>query len=292
MNRKSFLASVGACFFLAFILLQAPSLVSSTAEKDALDKQWSERSESTSPSPWSVKRQETIEGWIEQIASKDASFANWQGASFDVQPVGPGLQEWIVIVTQKKQEVGYLIIAMDQNEEFVLIEYGKGLEQIWGASGHHQDLALQEFGPRFSIVYSGLFIGATDENQSGLYNYVTGENYEHVQLAELQPYWHGEKVEKLQQSVRSASLSADPIVFYGEQYEEADSFEAAHSYMFVAKLIPRVTALYEVYGWHQWTEGTFSSMDEQSLYIGLVDEGLRYFSSSYLKKIGVFNQIQ
>lgn len=246
----------------------------------------------SSESSWSHKMKEFVQTHIDQIAAQEPIFAEWQQAAFHIQPVGPGLQEWIVVLTAEQREVGYLIIGLDEEMNFVLIEYGQALEQLWGsAKEEHQNRLLQHFAGDFSTIYSGLFIGATDNHS--LINYRTGEEYEHVKPEEVQAFWQAERVQQLLHTEKSLPLAADPIVFYGVEHNPVTAFDSTHSYMFVAQLIPRVTGLYSVYGWHQWAVAGDTPADSEypGLYIGLVDEGIRYFSASYLQKIGSFQQV-
>lgn len=63
--------------------------------------------------------------WHEQLAQQ-ASFSQWKNASLSISALGPGTHGWLVLIKQKDDVIGYMIIHALEQGGFALSEYGTG----------------------------------------------------------------------------------------------------------------------------------------------------------------------
>lgn len=70
-------------------------------------------------------------------------FTDWQGASPEFQPLGPGMHAWLVTLTRDSQPVGYLIIGARPSGGYALIEYGAGPEPLFDTAALQRALAAE-----------------------------------------------------------------------------------------------------------------------------------------------------
>lgn len=69
--------------------------------------------------------QQLAERWVKELAA-EPQFVKWKQAKLSITPLGPGTHSWLVLVNQKEQIVGYMVInALDQGG-YQLGEYGIG----------------------------------------------------------------------------------------------------------------------------------------------------------------------
>ncbi|GAA0350687.1 hypothetical protein [Bacillus horti] len=305
-KRASAYVIVLFCLAIAYLPINGSAMSSPLFSESSLELKETEFHNSTKQAAstnWSNKLHDFTQEVIREIASQDTSFEEWAQATFTIHTVGPGSKQWLALVSQNGQEVGYLIVGLNEQEEFVLVEYGTGFEYIlnsdtFGEKHSPEQPMTQE--PQPTMIYSGLFMG--QEFQGSPQNFLTGEVYEHVDLSLVQPSWAGQKVQKLLNHTEAKTLAADPIVYYGSSHEIATELEESHSYMYVAELLPQVTALYTVQGWHNWSIAPSSdktaqtdeiSIQDEGVYVALEeDEGTRYLALSYLKEQGSFQIIE
>ncbi len=66
-----------------------------------------------------------VNGWIASLSSQPG-FEQWKKASWTSSPLGPGMHGWIVTVTARGEDAGYLVVAADEAGQFRLAEYGCG----------------------------------------------------------------------------------------------------------------------------------------------------------------------
>lgn len=236
---------------------------------------------------WEDKFHLQVQGWIKQISARESSFKTWETAKWESYPFGPGSKQWIVLILDKGEEIGYLIIGEEENGELLLIEYGRNEDAVLSSVSERDDLAGNDF------IYSGLLWAKNEKNV--IVDLITNEAYEHVPIELLTPYWLGEKVEKLQLKQKLAiDVEKEPILFYSQltttQVKEAAQFDASKSYFFQTELLPQVTALYNVLGVHYWDWNPVTK-EPTGLFVGLSDEGVRFLSLQYLNHIGHFSEV-
>lgn len=234
---------------------------------------------------WEDKFHQQVQGWIKQISAREPNFNTWEAAKWESFPFGPGSKQWIILILDKGEEIGYLIIG-EENGELLLIEYGKSEGAVLSQAVEKEELAEEDF------IYSGLLWGKNENNI--VVDLITNEAYEHVPIDLVSPYWSGETVKSLQLNQRlSVEEGKDAILFYKQltanQETEVTQFEGSHSYFFQTELLPKVTALYNVIGIHYWDWNPVTK-DQTGLFIGLSDEGIRFLSFRYLNQIGHFSE--
>jgi hypothetical protein len=87
----------------------------------------------------------TVNQWITEL-SKQKEFADWQSTTlqWDRQPLGPGLHGWIVIITDRGQELGYLVVSVDPDGNYRLSEYGHGEYPLFSENTLYRSLVQHE----------------------------------------------------------------------------------------------------------------------------------------------------
>lgn len=90
-----------------------------------------------------------LQRFAEQTASqisKLSTFSTWIGADIVVEPLGPGTHSWLASVLQNKENhasfVGYMVISVNPNNEYVLVEYGAGEDSIYHPDRLNEALSL------------------------------------------------------------------------------------------------------------------------------------------------------
>ncbi len=63
--------------------------------------------------------------WVQQL-SQASEFKTWQNATLTVFPLGPGTHSWMVVVENKNEQTGYLIVHATSEGNLQLGEYGFG----------------------------------------------------------------------------------------------------------------------------------------------------------------------
>lgn len=74
-----------------------------------------------------------VEGWIQDL-SQHAPFTVWKGAEYEISPLGPGLHSWLVQLTKKEKELGYLIVSATETQQLTLSEYGVGPSPLFSTN--------------------------------------------------------------------------------------------------------------------------------------------------------------
>ncbi|WP_202076656.1 hypothetical protein [Caldalkalibacillus salinus] len=267
--------------------------------------------------PWEDRFEQQVKEWIDQIAHQDEQFTSWKQANWDSYPMGPGSRQWVVLLVNKGQEVGYLIVgqADDDHHEFVLMEYGQQYQQ--SLQGWLEE-PYESSGP---ILYAGLFWGYEVDNV--LHDFFTHEAYEHIETDIVVDKPKGAKVDLLQkvhrvdkdQGTSMAKISGSVSDINGSPMDEVDKEDLSQhdihhtvtdAAIFDATIntvtyldtyiLPQVRAIYDVVGFHVWEKGTphldqgpthLKERTEQpmTLFVGLEDAGIRYLGLQYLTSI-------
>lgn len=87
----------------------------------------------------------TVNQWITELSEQD-EFTDWQSSTvqWDRQPLGPGLHGWIVIITDRGQELGYLVVTVDPEGNYHLSEYGHGEYPLFSEQTLYRSLVQHE----------------------------------------------------------------------------------------------------------------------------------------------------
>ncbi|MDR6549037.1 hypothetical protein [Paenibacillus qinlingensis] len=88
----------------------------------------------------------TISNWQATLA-KEAGFAGWLNARWNSYPLGPGTHGWVIILSDKGQEVGYMIVHAVDSGGFRLTEYGTGPSPLFSLATLYRSLIQQELIP-------------------------------------------------------------------------------------------------------------------------------------------------
>lgn len=267
---------------IVLIFLLAIPQLAVTAESSSLD-------EYSLSNQWQRAFEEQIEQWISEIANKDTQFAHWLNSTVETYPFGPGQRQWVVIIlNQEREEIGYLIVEQPADQpNFYLIEYGQSEESILSRELQDDPLFLKHH-----FFYSGLLWAKTEDER--LVDLLTREIYEHVSLKQVTPFWLADlSGAELTENKNLSRRKQDPILFLSsalarQEAIKGEQLQEDEGYFYRAQLLPNVIGLYSVTSLHYWEE--LEPNQAKKLYIGLEDEGIRYFSSTYLNELGTFQR--
>jgi len=88
--------------------------------------------------------------WHEQLMQQP-SFSHWKNASLTISSLGPGTHGWLVLLKQKNEVVGYMIIHAVEQGGYALSEYGTGDPASLQILAEHSDQLIYA-GPFHSII--------------------------------------------------------------------------------------------------------------------------------------------
>ncbi|MDR5585589.1 hypothetical protein ABNC96_11365 [Paenibacillus larvae] len=108
----------------------------------------------------------SIEGWRNQLA-KEKGFEKWAGAKWTSYPVGPGNHGFIVLLHNRGQQVGYMIVYANPDGTYRLGEYGAGKHPLFSFTTLHR--SLQEQGLIPSSFTLETFLQDQSINKEALY---------------------------------------------------------------------------------------------------------------------------
>lgn len=122
---------------------------------------------------------------VEQFAQQQAnalgaSNPDWVAAKLEYFPLGPGTHSWLVHANIQDKRIGYLIISINAQGEFLLSEYGLGDHVLYsndtlGQALERQNLnidSLKAVGGKLSLQYAAPLLAywkVEDANHSALY---------------------------------------------------------------------------------------------------------------------------
>lgn len=75
---------------------------------------------------WDTVFAEQIDKWITHIAHTEDNLSHWNTSTWNTQSLGPNSRQWLVTLTNNQDNIGYLIISVDQNNQPILLHYGEG----------------------------------------------------------------------------------------------------------------------------------------------------------------------
>ncbi|GAB2693461.1 hypothetical protein ACFQWB_10155 [Paenibacillus thermoaerophilus] len=235
---------------------------------------------------------EHIEQWIQALAETEP-FAEWLGASWDKQPLGPGTHAWVVVLSREGRDIGYLVVEALADGDYRLGEYGSGDYPLFGTNALYRELVRHGIYSYTSIdrwyqdgLHALWIVRTADSDTPILLDARTAEwlPLESVPSAEEAPDTGagGNPVpqDDSRQVIRSQQVeSFDPyddlswLIDAPLDIDQAqsliDTLEEAGRLTFVSKLYgKRITAPLAVTGYQEWSDGR--------LYIRLEQSGVRY----------------
>lgn len=246
---------------------------------------------------WDKQFQVQIHEWMDAIAGRDPQFKQWQNAQTDVQTLGSNQHQWLISIKKSGSQVGYLVVGETQDpkqkSKFVLLEYGVG-EYI---------LFDDAFAPRqvgAEPVYDGFASHwLVAQNQSSqMVNAKTGEQYptdfhagEPVMgtLATEELVHEGQR---LTQTHLLKQTEQDPFDQISWVYDRYSSSNVTWAQLWQQQANSRITLtvpLHRSQVLAPFVVGSLHLWNDQSAYVGVWDEGLRFVPYSYAHKIGQFH---
>lgn len=75
---------------------------------------------------WETRFERQVDLWMKEITAQQGGFSAWKEATKRIEPLGPNSRSWLVLLLQKGEEVGYMVVGEDESGAFLLLEYGLG----------------------------------------------------------------------------------------------------------------------------------------------------------------------
>lgn len=246
---------------------------------------------------WNQKFHAQIQTWMNELATRDPQFKEWQQADTDVQTLGPNQRQWLVSIKKADKQVGYLVVGEEAETfaqpKFVLLEYGVGEYILFDDAFAPREIAAEP-------VYDGFASHwlVTRQSSAQLVNAKTGEVYP-ASFTASEPDFH--------------SLSAQSLVPTGQrltgtrilQQTQKDPFDQIY---WVSQLhrdnaitwpqlwqqendasVTLTVPLYHSQVLAPFVVGSLHLWNDQYAYVGVWDEGLRFVPYTYAYKVGTFH---
>lgn len=316
--------------YLLALLLALPLLTGIAPASDLQEKPVSsglqpsaERSASAAALPAAGTEIAGMEAIIRQsIGSLSAlpAFAEWQGAAWDVYPLGPGTHGWVVLLTKDGKEIGYLVISAAEDGQLSLAEYGAGEHPLFSLNTLRHamtgqeivapDMPLAQFMDETVIAKERLYTGVLQSvwkvsigHDSFYYDAKTGDRLPNLDDFDAVRGEHGKQAAAA--AATTASSQADTIVAVAaaagnfDPYDDIGWMDNQDPVIANGKTIQslletgarmlyrtgsfRQTALYAlpVTGYHTWTHANVS-------YFELDQNGPRFLPAGDLLAVGSF----
>lgn len=77
------------------------------------------------------KLDKQIERWIAELSELEG-YERWKTADWSKHPLGAGMHGWVVLVKDKGEELGYLVIIAHEDQTCSLLEFGNGPYPLYG----------------------------------------------------------------------------------------------------------------------------------------------------------------
>lgn len=132
--------------------------------------------------PFEQSFNEHIEHWIAALA-KNQEFSSWENVDWKKSPLGPGTHGWLVLLYNKSQEVGYLVVHSTPEGDFELSEYGIGDNPLFSLTRLNQTLVQHKLIPEqetYERIYVSPFEAVwrlSGEDHTYYFDAVTGEAF-------------------------------------------------------------------------------------------------------------------
>ncbi|WP_068609895.1 hypothetical protein [Paenibacillus swuensis] len=98
------------------------------------------------PAAFQDKLQQYIGDKLHTLSSQKG-FENWNNAEIHITTLGPGTHGWLVLLTQRGIDVGYLVITADDSGMLKLAEYGRGGTSLFSPVKLYASMLQQELIP-------------------------------------------------------------------------------------------------------------------------------------------------
>ncbi|MGE7270189.1 hypothetical protein ACQKK5_01895 [Brevibacillus panacihumi] len=248
---------------------------------------------------WDAQFQARIQEWMKAIAERDPQFTQWRNARTEVQTLGANQHQWLVSIKQAEQQVGYMVVGETpdpaQQPQFVLLEYGVGDYILFDDAFAPREVAAE---PVYDGFASHWLIAQNPSSPPQMINAKTGEVYPsafHANepvMSKLSPDSVVHEGGRLTQTriLKSGSqnpfdqigwmhqLYANKRISWGQLWQQ--NAEQSRVTYTVPLYHEQVLAPYVVASLHLW--------NDESPYVGVWDEGLRFVPFSYAEQIGQF----
>lgn len=132
---------------------------------------------------WDDQFHRQIGEWVKEISLQGGPFSSWKGAKQEITALGPGLRTWLVMLENKDQKVGYMVVGENEKGGFLLLEYGtEGSILFSDALLSSYDLPMKGVKKK---IYRGLSSYYLIESEGET------KTYDAKTLEEIPPEWSG-----------------------------------------------------------------------------------------------------
>lgn len=105
---------------------------------------------------------EQVDRWAAEL-SRNKTFANWDKADKDIQPIGPGTHGWLVVLRKDGKPLGYMVVNAKDDGTYFLGEYGVGPDFLFSETTLRRSLlenslAADESGQPLSVTVTRHYV--------------------------------------------------------------------------------------------------------------------------------------
>lgn len=246
-------------------------------------------------SSWDEQFQGQIREWMDTIIARDPQFKQWKQATTEVQTLGANQHQWLVSIKKSGAQVGYLVVGEAQDPKqtatFVLLEYGVGEYILFDDAFAPREVAAEP-------VYDGFASHWLIAQKSQMVNAKTGEPYPSAFSASepvMRSLFSDELVhegEHLTQARILKNTEQDPFDQIGWVRQLDSSEEVTWPQLWREPSDSRITLtvpLHHAQVLAPFVVGSFHVWNDENVYVGVWDEGLRFVPYTYAHKVGRFH---
>jgi hypothetical protein len=229
---------------------------------------------------WEQRLQSQIKVWTNQLSGHTPLFKHWDKASYKIEPLGPNSKQWLVTLTYEKKNLGYLVIAENEKQEFILLEYGTEPISLFDPrliSVYYPELA--KMAKVMIKQYFGLeshFLIKT-KNGEVIIDGKTGERIPEefhksvelkVSISNLKPPVKLESVYVKELSEWEEAFPIEVIIGKTEKLSKLEDIERKDTYLRTTTWNGKMNQILPVVGYHKWSD--------EIVYVAIDHEGYRF----------------
>ncbi|MBJ6364292.1 hypothetical protein ACFOQM_24030 [Paenibacillus sp. GCM10012307] len=278
-------------------------------------------SSSPPPVPSELEAQATI--WKREIARQEP-FQSWKTAQTDISALGPGTHSWLVNLNLDGKIVGYMIIHARPEGGYQLGEYGLGDEPLYSYQSLYRSLVQLAIIPSVSSLESGQAGKVADhvaeqiyvdplhavwkvepESQSGDSKviYVDAKTAEQLPYTDQLPKARAKSVQTPLDTTKTENVIAISHAAYLPEFDAYDSFpwltKAPLDVLqksLAKQLDQNKRLIFTSEPWdsalrYVWAVNSYHLWNDNQLYVGVDQNGLRYIPFNSLVSHGSFYEL-
>ncbi|WP_128893813.1 hypothetical protein [Longirhabdus pacifica] len=234
------------------------------------------------------KLDEQLHTWIKQII-QDKQFLAWEHSKWEVKSLGANTHMWIVHIRHQDKDIGYMILAANEQNQYTLMEYGNGEHAMFSQHSLEGTLsniqydtpAANTFKPWYLDPFHALWVADIKDASPMIFDGKTPDRYQHIEknweqfkvtTSHVEEPWNViHEVTQLEQI--KDGIYQDPyenIQWMLEEPQQLQDLEQIQSMIQEKKVLlckikiltGNVNAPLSITGYHQWDNETYLEVEQ------------------------------